>query len=243
MPLGGISHSPPRALNRRFGGRVFAPQPMNVNVGTANDANMHTNLTQQDFQELLGRNHETPGVEFKGPGVRSDKQLFAKVVRAVLGMANRRDGGLVIVGVEDTGNQLNPTGLSAAELDTWDYDDIAANIATYADPSVTFERQVMQQSGSSFLILAVNEFEEIPVLCRKAYEPVLRAGACYVRTRRIPETSEIPSQTEMRDLFDLAIEKGVRKYVARSQAAGLSISGAPLPNDEDRFNEQLGDLK
>lgn len=60
-------------------------------------------MTNQEFASYLALNHELQGVEFKGPGPRSDKQLFAKVVRAVLGIANRRDGGLLIIGVDDKG--------------------------------------------------------------------------------------------------------------------------------------------
>ena len=57
-------------------------------------------MTEQDFESLLALGHETNGVEFKGRGSRSDSAFLAGVIRAVLGMANRRDGGLVILGVE-----------------------------------------------------------------------------------------------------------------------------------------------
>ena len=101
-------------------------------------------MTDQEFAQILELDHETSGVEFKGPGPRTNRQLFASVVRAVLGMANRRDGGKVIIGVADNGGVLSPVGLNEDDLITWRYDDIADGIAAYADPSVSFERQVKE---------------------------------------------------------------------------------------------------
>ena len=72
-------------------------------------------MTDEEFAQLLALSHEISGVEFKGPGARSDRRLFARVVRAALGMANRRDGGTVVIGVEDTGSSLNPVGLRESQ--------------------------------------------------------------------------------------------------------------------------------
>ncbi len=197
-------------------------------------------LTEQQFRELLSPGYEPYGVEFKGPGYRSDRQFLVQVARAVLGMANRRDGGLVIIGVDDGGNAV---GLAADQRATWDYDDVAASLAEYADPYVSFALQPLAYEGRDFVILHVAEFDEIPVLCRRDYTGVLRKGACYVRTRRMPETSEIPSQTEMRELLELAVDKGVRKFIERARATGLLTSGPVPPTNQERFDEQLEDLR
>ena len=193
----------------------------------------------------MGLSHELTGIEFKGPGPSTDRQLFAQVVKAVLGMANRRDGGRVIIGVETLGNMLNPVGLNGADLYTWNYDDVADRIAVYADPSVSFEIEVREYNNDNYVAIEVEEFSDVPVLCKRAYRDVLRDGACYVRTRRKPETSEIPTQADMRDLLDLAIEKGVRRFLAQAHRDGLTVpsAGTPLTADEEQFNEQLGDLR
>ena len=94
---------------------------------------------------------------------------MAVVVRAVLGMANRRDGGRVIIGVEEVDNELNPVGLNEADLATWNYDDVADRLAVYADPSVSFEREVKEYNGNQYVILYIEEFADIPVLCKRHY--------------------------------------------------------------------------
>ena len=125
---------------------------------------------------------------------------------------------------------LNPVGLSESDLDTWTYDNMANQIARYADPSVSFELEPKAYNGNSYVVLEVEEFSDIPVLCKRAYDDVLRDGACYVRPRRKPETSEIPTQVDMRDLLQLATEKGLRWFFALPTTCGAS----PFPPGESR---------
>ena len=200
-------------------------------------------MTNQEFAQLLALRHEMSGVEFKGPGTRSDRPFFAQIVRVMLGMANRRDGGTVVIGVEDVGTTLSPVGLTDEQGITWRYDDVADGISAYADPNVSFDLEIKLHESKQYVVLEISEFEDIPVLCKRSYQSILRNGACYVRTRRKPETSEIPAQAEMRDLLDLATEKAFRKFIAQAQRAGMNSFGTPQPDDEDLFDQQLGDMR
>ena len=135
-------------------------------------------MTDQEFAEAIALGHETRGTEFKGPGASSDTGFMAIVVRAVLSMSNRRDGGKVIIGVAESGGTLNPVGLNETDLASWKYDDVAVRISAYADPSVDFELEAKLYDSNSFVILHVEEFADIPVLCKRPYPEVLREGAC-----------------------------------------------------------------
>ena len=202
-------------------------------------------MTDEEFAQIISLAHEIRGVEFKGPGSSSDRRLFAQVVKGVLGMANRRDGGRVVIGVEDLGNALNPIGLDAGQLATWNYDHVSDRVAAYADPGVAFDLEVKEYNGRSYVVIQVEEFADVPVLCKRAYGDVLRDGACYVRPRRKPETTEIPTYADMRDLLDLATEKGVRRLLAQAQRAGLAVPPdvVTTATDQERFDQQLGDLR
>ncbi len=200
-------------------------------------------MTDEEFVQLLALGRELSGLEFKGSGSRSERRLFAQVVRAVLGMANRRDGGTVVIGVQDDGSSLHPVGVDEPDLATWQYDGVADALAEYADPSVSFDLEFKTHDGRTYVVIEVAEFEDIPVLCKKAYGDVLRNGACYVRTRRKPETSEIPAQAEMRDLLDVAIDKGVQRFLSRAQTAGMISFIVAAPGDRERFDQQLGDFQ
>lgn len=197
----------------------------------------------EEFKEIMARGREQRGVEFKQGGSRKDKRLLTKVVRAIIGMANRRDGGYVIVGVSE-GESNIPIfdGVSNEDLFTWTSDTLADSLAEYADPGVNFDLKIIEFENKKYVAIVVHEFEDIPVICKKDYPDVLRAGACYVRTRRKPETLDIPTQTDMRDVLDLAIEKGVRRFVAQAQASGMSLSGQLQPTDSQLFIKQLSDF-
>ena len=184
-------------------------------------------------------------MEFKSPGPVSDGRLIAQVVKAMLGMCNRRDGGTVIIGVEENQGVLNQVGLSESEIAGWNYDAVADQVARYADPSISFALDVKEYEVSSYVVIEVEEFADIPVLCKRSYGDVLRYGACYVRPRRKPETSDIPTQADMRDLLDLAIEKGVTQFLDRARRVGLfaTLSVESPATDQELFDEQLGDLR
>ncbi|MYA62205.1 MAG: ATP-binding protein [Dehalococcoidia bacterium] len=202
-------------------------------------------MTEEDFSRIMGLGHELSGVEFKSPGPMSNRRLVAQVIRAILGMCNRRDGGTVIIGVEDAQGVLNPVGLTEPDLSEWSYDALADQIARYADPSASFAVDVREYDGNSYVVIEVEEFSDIPVLCKRSYGDVLQDGACYVRPRRKPETSSIPTQADMRDLLDLAIEKGVTRFLERARRVGLFYipTAESQVTDWERFDEQLGDLR
>ena len=125
-------------------------------------------MTEQEFETLLAQGHESNGVEFKGPGVRTAKAFLAKVIRAILGMANRRDGGLVIIGVES--RTLDPVGQSDEHADSrLDYDKLPTSVNEYASPSVNFDREEIIYKGRKFVSIEVHQFAEIPVLCTRDY--------------------------------------------------------------------------
>jgi len=199
-------------------------------------------MTEQEFSELLALGHEARALEFKSPGKRSDKAFLALVARAVLGMANRQDGGLVVIGVQDDGTTINPVGLNPDQLDTWTHDAAGDALAEYADPAVEFDLERVEFQGKRMVVVRVHEFDEIPVLCKRDYPQTLRNGACYVRARRKPETTEIPTQAEMRELIDLATSKRLRKTLKMLRDAGVDLNSSALPGEADLFAQQIKEL-
>jgi predicted HTH transcriptional regulator len=196
-------------------------------------------MTSDEFLAVVGLG-ERPGVEFKNARSRKDRNV-SEVIRAVIGMANRRDGGMVIVGVKDDGEIQ---GLTPEQVASWEKaDDVRQTIAPYVDPHAYVDVAVISLPGAPTLrcvVLQVQEFDQVPVLCAKSAtdlkgELVLRQGACYVRSRQLPSTTEIADHAQFRELLDLAIDKGVREFVRRSRSAGLEADNT---TDQDRFRAQ-----
>ena len=175
-------------------------------------------MNADKLRQAIALGREQRGVEFKCAGKRTDNAFQEKVIRAILGMANKPDGGMVIIGVDDAGSALHPTGLSAEELATWSYDDLASKVSTYADPYVDFDVQVVSMDGASFVAIRVSEFDELPVICKREYQGTLRNGGLYVRRRGKNETIKVPSHVEMREILQIVHHSFCRNMLARAAA-------------------------
>ena len=98
---------------------------------------------------------------------------------------------------------------------------------------------MVEYEDKKLIVIKVNEFADIPILCKKDFPNVLRKGACYVRPRRKPETTEIPSQVDMRDLLDLATEKKLRKFTYLSKLAEMQSVPSDKTEHSKEFEKQL----
>ena len=157
----------------------------------------------------------------------------------------------MIIGVAEVEHVLSPVGLTEEELATWRYDDIADGFTAYAEPQFFFEYQPCEWNGRNFLILHIHGFTDVPVICKKDYrddsnssvpfdkrEKVLRKGLIYARSLSKAETKEIDSVERMRAVLDLAIRKGIQKFVEQTQEAGLSFTNDVRSRNEELFREQ-----
>src|SRR5216683_1288834 len=123
-------------------------------------------LSVEEIEASLFLGYELRGLEVKGPGLRTDSHLFAKVTRAALSMANLRDGGHVLIGIDDTNTAAMLPGLNSAELTSWlSYDDVSRKLAEYADPPLRFDLDARTlSSGATVALVQIHEFADIPVL-------------------------------------------------------------------------------
>ncbi len=163
----------------------------------------------------------------------------AKVVKAALGMSNIRDGGVLVIGV---GNDGTPKGLKKEPASKFTHDAVAAQVNEFAAPYAEVTVHVGRTDAANtswYVVIQIQEFAEVPVVCRKDGHN-LRQGAIYTRGRRIHETAEVRTEAEMREILDISVEKGIRAFYRRAEAAGLDVS--PRATDRARFDAQLEGL-
>lgn len=210
-------------------------------------------MDDAELVDVIERGVEQRHVEFKGRGSIDDKHFVNRVAKAILAMTNRQDGGYVIVGVEEGGGIFNPIGIDASDLGKWTRDTLADKMSPLVDPSVDFDLEHKLYDSRWFVLLTIREFDETPVFCRAdrhdatGKELVLRDGALYVRSRRKPETIEIRTSQEMRDLLDIALAKRYRHFLSRADAFGLvserRVSSEDATDDAERFRRQLLEIR
>jgi len=201
-------------------------------------------MNKEQFLQIVAELKERRNVEFKQSTAWEGAEWKAKIVKAVLGLSNVRDGGWIVIGIpRKADGSYELSGMEAAHLITYDEDTLNSNVAVYADPYAKLSLDKVNVDGKDFVVIGVKEFDEIPVICKKNGLEKLRKGVIYTRSYRIPETVEMPSQTEMREVVEMATDKAARKFIQRMVRAGIVKFMTAAPRDEDRFEKQIEDLR
>lgn len=185
-------------------------------------------MQTDQFEALLQGAEETANIEFK-TAVDWSVRLF---VKDILAMSNTLDGGKIIVGIED--RTLNRVGLSNAQIETFISDVMKDQVKPFADPLVAFRCDVVQdKDGLNFVVIDVNSFEEIPVICAKDGHDV-NAGDIYFRPRSgRPRSERVTASTDMREIVEASVARRLH---------GLRKVGLVSPSETYDFDAELGGL-
>jgi predicted HTH transcriptional regulator len=205
-------------------------------------------METRDLLDLIERGGETRDVEMKESLDFSETRIKAKIAKSAMGMANTRDGGLIVLGMRElSGGRFEPQGMDPDHLRSIDQDRVSSSVMEYAAPYVELtvtplpgdERPALK--GKTFVVISVLEFSEVPVICKRQYQNEgLREGAIFVRSFERRETREVQTEAEMRELVDLSTEKRLRRLLQITERAGGAVVPAAYPEraDEERFQAQ-----
>lgn len=204
-------------------------------------------MNGKELIEIVIHGNEERNIEYKSTMNWNDSRIKAKITKSVLAMVNLRDGGFLVLGVEP--EQHNPVGMSKDDFDSFSQDDISQHISEYADPfvEVTLNKICIESNhpdekiaGNKYIVIQVREFEELPVICKKDGVENLNEGEIYIRTRRKYESAKVPSQTEMREILDLAVDKAIRKFRGKLSILGMEKLSPKDEKEEseNKFKEQ-----
>ena len=192
-----------------------------------------------DFSELIARGREETYLEYKEDQPWST--LKSAIVKTCLGLANLRGGGYIVVGMSQREGVFQPTGMAMDHVLSYDEEEIRAQVNRYAEPFVDVRVDRHETDGKIFVVVTVQEFAEVPVICRRDGDG-LRRGALYTRSRRQPETTLVDRPTDLRELLDLAVEKRLERLLQTFARAGVPLTDITVADSERRFNEELGGL-
>lgn len=198
-------------------------------------------LNDEQLAAIIDLGYEQRGVEFKSAGDRTDRAFLANVARAVLALANQRDGGHVIIGLSEEGVDAAETGLSDEQVQQWlSFDDVSDQINAYADPPVRIQLGRGQlPNGRYVAIVEVAEFSEIPILSKKDYPQRIVAKQLYTRSMAKPESSTSLTQNELREVIALATEKQLARFLETAQRAGVELGHSEVAAARDKFAAQV----
>jgi hypothetical protein len=199
------------------------------------------------FIEAAG---ESANIDAKGPMGWDGGEESARLTKDILALANSRDGGVIVIGKDEPDDgKFVLTGLTEPEAGSFEATKVATWVNNHCSPPVNLVCHRQEHQGRLFVVVAVTEFHDVPVICTKDYtvagkpqKYLLRKGAVYVRTANA-ESAPLSTVEEMRGLIGLATAKRADQMLAMFQAM---LKGRPLLEakpDEDLFRAERQEVQ
>lgn len=153
------------------------------------------NIEELETQLRLGR--ETQTFEVKG----CMPWHVTTLAKDILAMANHRDGGVIVIGVQD--RTFAREGVDAQIKATYDVDAMRAKMKRFADPPVRFDVDFLTDAGGlEYVVITVKTYETVPVISRANNNSDVYQGVLYYRNSDGPvESAAISNAADMLDLI------------------------------------------
>lgn len=192
--------------------------------------------------DVITHPFEERHIEFKSSTPWKEKEFKAKITKSILAMANLKDGGWIVVGNEEQSDgTYKAVGMSQSDYDSYDSDSVKDFAKDYADPYVNISVLKLEHDNKKFVLIRIEEFDVSPVICKRAYGDIMHRGKIYSRSTGKPETIEVPSETEMREIINMAVDKKMRQHIKWLTDLGLIplVAEESEPEDTEKFDKQL----
>jgi predicted HTH transcriptional regulator len=195
------------------------------------------------WPDLVTQPYETRNVEYKQSGPWTEYRH--KLARAALGLANTRDGGFIVIGVEQRdGDALVSTGMTQEHVDTYSTDDVHAFLNSYANPGLSLRAERMVHDGLQFYVIEVNQFARYPVFARRGSPDTelqgVRSGWLYARSASGKIETRAATQEDLTEIIEIAVEAGLRDFVERAARAGIGLQ--PPLSTTSQYAQERKDL-
>ena len=189
---------------------------------------------------LISHGREERNLEYKQSMSWTNIATKVKIAKSAMAMANISDGGYIVIGVRKNGEVYEPEGIQKNHADSFNQDEVMLWINEYADPYVELTVYLAEIAGKTFIVIQVQEFDQMPVVCKRNCED-LKRGDIFTRSRRKYETARVGSQNEMREIIDLAVDKQIRRLRSRGLITPVPTI-SPTEGDRKAFEQQRGGL-
>jgi hypothetical protein len=186
-------------------------------------------MNTADFLRLIEGQTESPSLDFKANTPWDHKKL----TKDILAMSNLPDGGHIIIGIEEKGNEFINVGVDHNNISTYKFDEMRDQVSKYAEPMVDFNVYFPEdKNGLKYVVIKIFSFKETPTLCKKTLDGEMRASTLYYRnTNKRPESAAISNINDLRDVIELAAVR----LMQRRKSFGFTI-----PNiDGEIFNAEI----
>lgn len=175
-------------------------------------------LTEAKIQEILQGNAESLNTEFKASfDFGTNVWMREKLICSMLAMSNTRDGGSIVIGIEE--NKLDKTyeylGVQEEHLSTFNGDNLKAKVESFSSFPLDYEIGMGSYKGKKYIIINVPEFALNPAICKKCGDnqedkTILEEGAIYIRTLKDkPSSIKLHKPADVQDFIERVADKQI----------------------------------
>lgn len=193
-------------------------------------------LIVQRVHAALDLPMELPEVEFKQD--LPFEQLQLRIAKTAMGMANRRDGGLIIVGVsQDDDRRFVLDGMAKTNIDTYVQEKVYEFVSKYASPPVEVRVVEVEYDAKIFVAIAIAPFAGTPVVCKKPTpdgtkgKDQMNAGDFFVRLSDPVRTTRATSAEMLQELLQLAAGRRAAELIRMLREGGVQLEDLSIAHE------------
>ena len=204
-------------------------------------------ISDQRIRELIAIGNENRNLDYKGPfswtAAEKDEQIA--IVKDVLAFANTRDGGLILVGINDKTGALD--GLTDEQSSSFEQTRFNDFVQEYTEPKHSCFIYHRQIDGKKIVAIEIPEFSDIPILCKRTVQSttnpkkiLLRKAGLYKRTDKA--TSElVEDASEMRELLNRGLLRRQDELLTAMNRILRPNSESQSVESESQFSTEMQD--
>lgn len=210
--------------------------------------------TAEELARWVYTSGESDIVDAKGPLTWDGADSSASLAKDIAAFGNSRDGGVIVVGKSEAGDgSFSYDGLTPDQSASFDTTKVGQWVNSRFSPPVRLACHQAEHGGKKFVVIIVQEYDDVPSLCVKSFQEtsnpknhLLREGTIYVRNQNA-ESKPIKTVDELRAIIGLATRKKGDELISHFNAMlkGRSLTNlGPAPDPfEQEIQQVRSDLK
>lgn len=193
---------------------------------------------------------ESDFVDAKGPTTWDGADASASLAKDIASFANSRDGGVIVIGKSEASDgSFSYDGMTPEQAASFDTTRVGQWVNSRFAPPIRLACHLAELDGKRFVVIIVQEFDDVPSLCVKSFQEtgnpknhLLREGTIYVRNQNA-ESKPIKTVDELRAVIGLATRKKGDELIAHFQAMLRGRSLADLGPAPDPFEKEIEQVR
>lgn len=189
---------------------------------------------------------ENGNVDAKGPMAFDGVAEKAGLAKDIAAFANSNSGGWLVIGKSQTESGEFALGnLSEEQAASFETTKVAQWVNNHFAPEIQLECRPVRHEGRLFIVIQINEFDDVPVICTKHCDDpanpkkhLLDVGCIYIRGSNA-ESKLLQTQDEFRRLIGTATKKRRDDIIQHLDAMLKGQPPVDKTTDQDRFNDEI----